>query len=79
MQILEKTGIRWNFADATGHSGNTTTGNVARNLLHPEKNRILLTEDILISDLREAVLEYATNLSHILRVLSSGQKVNLEA
>ena len=78
-KILENTGIRWNFADSTGHSGNTTTGNVARSLLHSEENRVLLTEDILIQELRQTMLEYSTNLSHILRALSSGQHVNLEA
>ena len=78
-KILEKTGIKWNFADSTGHSGNTTTGNVARSLLYSEENRILITEDITNTELRSVLLQYATDLSHILRVLSSGQKVNLEA
>ena len=77
-KILQRTGIKWNFADATGHSGNTTTGNVVRKLLYSEQNRCLITEDIANLELRSFMLQYGKDLSHILRVISSGKQVNTE-
>ena len=37
--ILDKTNIKWDIPDSSGKGGTTTTGNVARELLHNKKNR----------------------------------------
>ena len=44
--ILNRTGVKWDFADSMGNCGNTTTGNVERKLLHNEENRKLITDQI---------------------------------
>ena len=56
----------------------SSLGNVARELLHSERNRLIITEDIKNTEIRDVVQQYGNKLSHILRVVSSGQKVNLE-
>ncbi|KAG1662191.1 hypothetical protein GQR58_021057 [Nymphon striatum] len=45
-KIKNNTGIKWDFPDATGKGGITTTGNVARTILHSPVNRNLVIDDI---------------------------------
>ena len=42
--LFDHTGIKWDYPDATGKGGTTTTGNVARELLHKTVNRTLVIE-----------------------------------
>ena len=44
--LLEKTGLRWDLADVTGNNGNTTTGNVARIMLHNRPTRKVIEDEV---------------------------------
>ena len=76
--LLELGGIRWDFADSTGHSGNTTTGNTARRLLHCSHTRTSLI-NTLPQRYQQRMSEFGMKLSVILRIMSSKKKVNVEA
>ena len=70
--MIETTGIRVDFPDSSG--GTTTTGNVARKLLHDvEVRKQLLTK--VPDHLRGNVSELCKRLSVILRIVSSKEKV----
>lgn len=76
-KILDETHIKWDFPDSTGQGGNTTTGNVARKLLHECENRKII-ESVIDNDIdRKIAEEYGSSLSTILRAMSSGEKINL--
>ena len=45
-KILGQTGIRWDYADPTGHGRSAITGNICWGLLHDHKVRNVITEDI---------------------------------
>ena len=45
-EIKNETGIKWDYADATGQSGSTTTGNNCRRLLHDRNVRKLVTSEV---------------------------------
>ena len=76
--IFEKVhGIKWDFPDATGKGGTTTTGNVARELLHNFSSRSLILEG-LSEEQKDLMSTWGTKLSVIIRVFSSSRKVNVE-
>ena len=76
--IIEKLGIKWDYADSTGQGGSTTTGNVARRLLFKSENRRIITDLIQSVSDREVAERIAVLLSTILRALSSDRKVNVD-
>ena len=76
-QIQEGTGIKWDVVDKTGKGGTTTTGNVARRLLHSKASRDLIVSS-LPDDHRDKISFLGQQLSTILRVMSSKEKVNVD-
>ena len=70
-------GIKWDVPDSSGKGGTSTTGNVARDLLHNSSNRGIIVTELLIQR-REVFRIYGQHLSVILRVFSSKQKVKVE-
>ena len=76
-KIKDATGIKWDYADATGQSGTTTTGNNCRRLLHDVAVRKLVTDSVPETN-RTKMEVLGQRLSIILRVLSSKRKVNVE-
>ena len=76
-KIKDATGIKWDYADATGQSGTTTTGNNCRRLLHDVTVRKLVTDAVPEAN-RSKMEVLGQRLSIILRVLSSKRKVDVE-
>ena len=76
-KIKDSTGIKWDYADATGESGTTTTGNNCRRLLHDPSVRNLVTSQVPEAN-RNKMEILGQRLSIILRVLSSKRKVDVE-
>ena len=76
-KILKETQEKWDFVDSTGQGGSTTTGNCARALLFVEKNRDIITGEILNQELREKCRHYGQKLSDIIRTVSSGRKIKV--
>ena len=72
--IFSATGIKWDYPDKAGKGGTTTTGNVARQLLHHQR-------EVIISQLpdgnKEVFRHFGQQLSVIIRVMSSKEKVNI--
>lgn len=76
-KIKDSTGIKWDYADSTGQSGTTTTGNNCRRLLHDVDVRKLVTD--CVPEMSRTKMEVLSQrLSIILRVLSSKRKVDVE-
>ncbi|KAG1681466.1 hypothetical protein GQR58_011849 [Nymphon striatum] len=72
-KIKNNTGIKWDFPDATGKGGITTTGNVARTILHSPVNRNLVIDDIPLQ------FKGANIVDTIRRMwVSSDPKINVE-
>ena len=76
-EILETTGLRWDFADPTGQGGSTSTGNVNRRLLHDGQVRNLILEGIFDQH-RQRMEIFGQRLSIIICILSSNRNVNVE-
>ena len=82
--IKAKTGIAVDMPDAVGAGGTSTTGNTARALLFdPEKRQVLIEcipQKVRRDQECDRVVydEFITNLSIILRVVSSKQRINTE-
>ena len=74
-RIFKDLGIQWDVVDKTGRGGTTTTGNVARRLLHSGRH-VILSE--IPDDFKETFKHLGQHLSIILRVVSSKEKVNVE-
>ena len=82
--IKTKTGMTVDKPDPVGAGGTTTTGNIARNLLfHPAKRQVLVEcvpeksrKDGRCD--RNVFNEFITNLSVILKAVSSRRNVNIE-
>ena len=76
-EIFSFTTQKWDFPDATGKGGTTTTGNTARVLLYRNENR-----DFIVSKLPERHRETLKNVmmmfSVICRVMSSKGEVNIQ-
>lgn len=70
-------GTKWDFPDTSGKGGTTTTGNVARDLLHNSSNREIILSGV--SDEHSEILSvYGRHLSVILRILCSSRCVRVE-
>ena len=76
--IKNTTGIKWDCPDSSGKGGTTTTGNVARQLLHNKDNRRHIINE-MPEDHRERIDKFGMHLSVIIRVLSSKLRVNVKA
>ena len=74
-KIASETGIQWDIPDKTGKGGTTTTGNIARELLHSRRAQIISE---LPSNYQDIFSYYGQDLSVILRVMSSKEKVNVD-
>ena len=74
-KIASETGIQWDIPDKTGKGGTTTTGNIARELLHSRRAQIISE---LPSNYQDIFSYYGQHLSVILRVMSSKEKVNVD-
>ena len=73
--IEERTGIQWDKADPTGKGGTSTTGNIARRLLHDERN-VLIS---VLSERHKPLFQmWGQLLSVIVRVVSSKGVVNVK-
>ena len=76
-KIKDSTGIKWDYADTTGQSGTTTTGNNCRRLLHDVAVRKLVTDAVPEAN-RSKMEVLGQRLSIILRILFSKRKVDVE-
>ena len=76
--VFSFTGQRWDFPDATGKGGTTTTGKTACELLHKKQNR-----DFIISKLppqyQDTLRKVMLMFSVVIRVMSSKDEVNVPA
>ena len=74
-KIFDKTGRKWDCPDKTGKGGTTTDGNCARHILH--HNREIVVSEVP-DRLQDVLRHYGQQLSVIVRVMSSKEKVNIE-
>ena len=66
-QQLKEVGKRWDFPDSAGKGGTTTTGPVAKSILHDEAVRnYLLNDPAISSQQRTHLKEYGQRLSVVL-------------
>ena len=78
-QIYENTGIRVDEPDPVGKGGTSTTGPISKRLLHDTKTRQVLIDCIPERGADKATLaQIVSNLSIILRLVSSSDFVNCE-
>ena len=82
--IKSKTGMVVDKPDPVGAGGTTTTGNIARNLLFDPVQRKVLVESTPEKTRRDGTCdrdvfgEFVTNLSVILKAVSSKKNINVE-
>ena len=75
-RILEETSIRWDFPNAGG--GTSTTGKtVHRLLLHRETRESVIEDDDIPFGIQTNLKKFGENISVILRVINSKQKIDV--
>ena len=76
-RIYRDLNIKWDFPDATGKCGNTSTGNTVRRLIFVKANREKLVEDCPDSHKKD-LIDYGQKLAVILRVFCSKHNIDVE-
>ena len=75
-KLEDSIGERWDFPDATGKGGTSTTGNTARNILHHHGGRKIVI-DMLPERFQGVMTQIGQYLSVVLRLFSSSKDVNV--
>lgn len=76
-EIEKESGIKWDVPDG-GCGGSTTTGNIARKIIHDEKLRNIFTRNIKNEKDRKACVHLGEKLSLILSAMSSGRAIHVD-